>query len=433
MKTILCFLALVLLCSSANSQIVWQRDTLNPIIPVWFGDVNIPTRLVYSMTPDVFYDSNTDLYHLWFTSLSYNASVFCVSEALSTDGRNWFLNARNPVLRPTGGAFDQAGIIYPCVVKEPQGYKMYYSGNWGRLEIGVATSSDGLTWTKYQSTPIIQGGGPGTWNYTLRDPSVIFDEGIYKMWFEGRNGYPSSIGYATSLDGFTWSLHAGNPILGPGTPGGFEEMGVGEPCVIKVGTVYHMIYTGYTNQLIGRLGYAISNDGITWTKYQGNPVLDHGGSGQWDGAYVASSSLLYKDGKFHLWYTGTNGTDHQTGHAVSDPLTSAELSELFPENDGANNTFRLVQNFPNPFNPSTTIAYSLPSKGTIQLVIFDILGHEVTTLVAGVQERGEHSVIWDGKNNHGTLVASGNYMAKVQFVDNAGKQKTLTQKLLLLK
>lgn len=410
-----------------------MRDTLNPIIPVWSGNVNVPTRLVYAMTPDVTYDSNTGVYRQWFTSLSYNSSVFCVSEALSLDGANWFLNARNPVLRPTSGAFDQSGVIYPCVVKDPQGYKMYYSGNWGRLEIGVATSSDGVNWTKYQSTPIIQGGNSGSWNYTLRDPSVLYENGTYKMWFEGRNGYPSSIGYATSLDGFDWTVHNGNPILGPGTPGGFEEMGVGEPAVIKVDSLYHMIYTGYTNQLVGRLGYAFSYDGITWTKYAGNPVLELGTIGQWDDSHVASGSLLYKDGRFHLWYTGSRSGSHQSGHAVSDPVTSAELSEQLQGNDDAKKTFRLIQNFPNPFNPSTTIAYALPSKGTAQLKIFDILGNEVVTLVNGVHAPGEHSVVWNGRNKHDKQAASGSYLARLEFLDGSGKQHILTQKLILMK
>lgn len=75
--------------------------------------------------------------------------------------------------------------------------------------------------------------------------------------------------------------------------------------------------------------------------------------------------------------------------------------------------YSLSQNYPNPFNPETTIEYSLPKPSFVVLKIFDILGHEVKTLVNEFQEQGPKSVTWDGKNNHDQLVPSGVYLYKI--------------------
>ncbi len=76
----------------------------------------------------------------------------------------------------------------------------------------------------------------------------------------------------------------------------------------------------------------------------------------------------------------------------------------------------LQQNYPNPFNPSTTVKFSIPVKSNITLKIFDMLGQEVKTLVTNeVYSSGSHQVVWDGSNNFGSKVASGNYICQIRF------------------
>ena len=85
--------------------------------------------------------------------------------------------------------------------------------------------------------------------------------------------------------------------------------------------------------------------------------------------------------------------------------------------------FHLLQNFPNPFNPSTNISFHIPSKSYVSLEIFDILGREVTKLVSREMEAGDHSVTWDA-----SAMSTGTYFCRFQsgnFVD--------TKKLVLLK
>jgi hypothetical protein len=90
--------------------------------------------------------------------------------------------------------------------------------------------------------------------------------------------------------------------------------------------------------------------------------------------------------------------------------------------------YALEQNYPNPFNPSTDIRYAMPQSGNVQLVIYNMLGQEVRTLVSGQMEQGTHLVRWDGKDNSGRTLSSGVYLYRMQ----AGSF-IASHKMLLLK
>lgn len=84
--------------------------------------------------------------------------------------------------------------------------------------------------------------------------------------------------------------------------------------------------------------------------------------------------------------------------------------------------------YPNPFNPSTTVAYELPSEAVVSIVIFDALGQEVRRLVSESMAAGRYTVQWDARDNLGRSVGSGVYIAKIE----AGSYSA-SQKMLLLK
>ncbi len=78
------------------------------------------------------------------------------------------------------------------------------------------------------------------------------------------------------------------------------------------------------------------------------------------------------------------------------------------------NTFTLHQNYPNPFNPHTTIQFELaPGSHQVKLVIYDVAGKLVRTLVDHVQHGGSYPVVWNGRNNTGKPVASGIYIYRL--------------------
>ncbi len=80
--------------------------------------------------------------------------------------------------------------------------------------------------------------------------------------------------------------------------------------------------------------------------------------------------------------------------------------------------FKLLQNYPNPFNLQTTIRYELPVRAKITLIIYDVLGRKIRTLVKENQSAGNHAMIWDGKNDLGNQVSTGIYFYQLQMNTN---------------
>lgn len=90
--------------------------------------------------------------------------------------------------------------------------------------------------------------------------------------------------------------------------------------------------------------------------------------------------------------------------------------------------FELHQNHPNPFNPSTTISYSLQQRSEVKITIFDLLGRKVRNLVQESKPGGRYSVLWDGRDKAGRWMSSGTYFYRLQ-VDGA----VTTRRMLFLK
>jgi len=91
--------------------------------------------------------------------------------------------------------------------------------------------------------------------------------------------------------------------------------------------------------------------------------------------------------------------------------------------------FNLETNYPNPFNPSTTIKYSLSYDTHVELTIYDVKGRLVRRLISGVEKAGEHSVTWNGKDESGQSVSSGVYFCMLKI----GSGKKITKKMVLLR
>lgn len=127
-------------------------------------------------------------------------------------------------------------------------------------------------------------------------PVVMFDEGIYKMWyFGGEGGFTFKIGYATSLDGSNWTKPG--VVLSPSLPE--EGSALAYPEVLKIGTEYKMWYSGGGGPY--RIFFANSTDGITWSKH--GVVLDLGPPGSGENAAVYSPSILFDGSSYQMWYS----------------------------------------------------------------------------------------------------------------------------------
>jgi len=97
--------------------------------------------------------------------------------------------------------------------------------------------------------------------------------------------------------------------------------------------------------------------------------------------------------------------------------------------DNTLSTPQLYGNYPNPFNPTTTIEFSLVQTSQfVTLEVFNIKGQKVKTLYKGIAEEGKHSMTWEGKDTNGKSVSTGIYFYKLK----TGK-KEISRKMLLLK
>ncbi len=93
-----------------------------------------------------------------------------------------------------------------------------------------------------------------------------------------------------------------------------------------------------------------------------------------------------------------------------------EQTSRIESSDAVNaHKYRLQYNYPNPFNPETNIAFSLPRKLSVYLEIYDIRGKKVATLYSGTKlNAGQHNVIWNGKNDYGLSLSSGIYFCRLK-------------------
>lgn len=399
----------------------WVKYWDNPVLDVgdpgeWdSGGVNFP---------DIYFDGFT--YKMWYTGAT-QLNTARIGYATSSDGTNWIKDiTNNPVLTPDSSAWDSLVVVLPVVIFDGTIYKMWYGGGGpGSIEVGYATSPDGISWTKDSANPVINVGLPGEWDDAEVNPgTVIFDGSTYKMWYGGRSQGPSyQIGYATSSDGINWVKDiTNNPVLMPGNPGEWDDLFVYTPDVIWDGVKYHMWYFGRGGTpLTSGIGYATSSDGVNWEKdTTNNPVLRPGDPGEWDDNIVAHPKVIITNTVYRMWYTGNDGINARIGLATDSIPVGISDKDIT-----AIRNFSLSQNYPNPFNPTTSIDYTLPKSSPVKLKIFSLLGQEIRALVDEHQSAGTKTVVWDGRDNLGRLVSSGIYVYRLQADNEVRSRKML--------
>jgi len=191
-------------------------------------------------------------------------------------------------------------------------------GKYRKLLIDIQVPHKKYVLKDYPGNPVLSKDDNPEEKSGMTYPCVIFDGGIYKMWFEVKSqdgvGY---IYYATSLDGINWQRDRSGPVLTPGTSGTWDMSSVTSPVVIKVNDKYRMYYGGWADKTSRwDVGLAVSSDGINWTKHS-EPVFS-GAQDQWDRFPVADNILQVKN-RFYLYYSGkTEFYDNRIGLAVSE-------------------------------------------------------------------------------------------------------------------
>jgi hypothetical protein len=126
------------------------------------------------------------------------------------------------------------------------------------------------------------------------------------------------------------------------------------------------------------------------------------------------------------YYVVTAVDIHENESDPSDAVNVTLLSLV--DVHGLPEEYALHQNYPNPFNPTTTLRYDLPEDATVSVVIYDMMGRQVRTLVSGQASAGYHSTMWNATNDLGYSVSAGVYIYTIQ----AGQYRDV-KKMILLK
>ena len=125
-----------------------------------------------------------------------------------------------------------------------------------------------------------------------------------------------------------------------------------------------------------------------------------------------------------IWYVGFGHLYLYRLLSNSDHSANLHVENFYPSTSMVN----LHKNYPNPFNPKTTISYNLKEDTFVTLTIYDLVGKQVKTLVNGKEKSGNRHIQWDATNLHGFPVPSGTYLYKIE-TDNFSQ----TKKMILLK
>lgn len=155
---------------------------------------------------------------------------------------------------------------------------LYYSGNMrpGR-GIGLATSTDGVTFTRHAAGPVFKAGEKGAFDELgVTDPSILLYDGTFYLYYAGKSATDLyQIGLATSKDGVTFARHAASPVIKAG-PEPYDQGQASDPSVWLHEGRFVCFYSSETKTGVETTSMATSPDGIVWTKSAASPVIRDG-------------------------------------------------------------------------------------------------------------------------------------------------------------
>ena len=252
---------------------------------------------------------------------------------------------------------------------------------------GGVLSFDGETWTEYCE---------GSCSLTGAVNVIAVDRNNVK-WFGTNEG-------VWSFDGAIWTAYdetirlldwPENPVIRDSQDRVVVQDIVVDENNTKWICVYNMI---------------VSFDGISWRSY-----AKEGGE-YYKKLAVDHDNVLWMVGRSRIERVDLAGIGKYAGP------TSVDEEETLPEG------LAILGNYPNPFNPSTTIEFILPETGFVDLVIYNIAGQKVRTLLSGQMIPGVHDIVWNGRDESGRAVSSGVYITHLKTRD-----KVTAKQMMLLR
>jgi predicted GH43/DUF377 family glycosyl hydrolase len=347
----------------------WTQYAGNPVLDRTMGSwddlgVETSTVLIDSAAPPA------ERFKMWYAGQNSTTGVYDLGYAYSPDGLNWTKSSSNPILQIGSPSSWENGFLEgPSVLKVEDTLRMWYAsidltGNGSVTDftgnVGYAWSLDGVVWNKHANNPVFSSYDSPSWDQaSVADPHVIYNEGVYQMWYAGLNTWAAEnfkMGYATSTNGIDWTRPTTVPVLETGGPSEWDREDASYGCVIyhPVDLQYQMWYTGLdTNNLPSNIndyyyeiGYAITPSTLTIKSSENS-----------------TSSILFPNPNKGVFYiTSTNNQDPKkveiydsSGQIVnSNPVYSNGLIEIdltnFPKGSYTVRIFRFENEAPEVMN-----------------------------------------------------------------------------------
>lgn len=282
----------------------WVDYSYNPVFPV----SGSPTNPLLVTQGKVLYEDGK--YKMWYMNTYYSAKAD-INYAESVDGIHWHGASDRAVFSPgASGAWDDYSIGMGAVIKDEGLYKMYYCGyrdQYGQWNVGLAVSQDGISWERHPS-PVLTA---SDYEEKVGAGSVFKKDNQYYMIYNYAKGNGErGICLATSPDGVQWTKYSGNPVLKADQV--WEGSSIYAPSVIYDNGQYKMIYMTLNADTFGA---AYSTDLIHWTKKGSGPIFK-ASQLKWC-SRIAYPFLTKFNGQYRLYYSGGNTSQLNLALATS--------------------------------------------------------------------------------------------------------------------
>lgn len=279
----------------------WRRNPANPVFAP--AEDNNDWDGVTVEDPDIVFEDGTfRLFYAGRNEFQWKRKQIGVAQ--SETGDNWRRHAANPLLSPGPEAWAKS-IQNPAVILHDGTYHLVFDGSdneHGWVGLGYAQADSLEQWQRPVSNPIIELGAPGSWrDQYVADPSLVYHDGVFHIYYAGYGGDSWKIGHATTTDFSSIEQDPRNPLISP--DGVLEEyQNLNDPNIIHDGERFHLVFAA-ANRSVKQLEYASSTDGTDWDLH-GCPVLSPDDSTGWEGKRISNPGLSYDGEQYHLFYVG---------------------------------------------------------------------------------------------------------------------------------